>query len=375
MEQGSVKRLQSLDVLRGVAVLLVLGRHILYIPSDLPFQGTLFFQFWRAIGWIGVDLFFVLSGFLVSGLLFDEYQKRGSINIVRFLIRRGFKIYPSFYLFLVATLFTSTLYSVPFPFEWSRVVGEATFLQNYVGAFWTHTWSLSVEEHFYGALCLLFSGLLCARVTSPLPFRHLPTIILWSAVFVLIARMLVGYQNPPGDWRSTLGYSHLRIDSLFFGVLISYWYRFYKDELAKHVMRNRRNLAIAVAATICVPLLFPINEGRFTYTLGFTVVYLGCGALLLRVLFGSAKRSPMLTPTSVMTAALGRYSYSVYLWHMLVYQVVERRFVPEDSQTQFIVCTAFYLVGSVGIGVLMARLVEFPALRVRDKFFPSDAGK
>src|SRR3954471_20438531 len=84
-------RLTELDFLRGIAVILVLFAHH-YLIS---YTGTM--------GWIGVDLFFVLSGFLVSGLLFAEYKKFGDIHPVRFLIRRGFKIYPLFYLSILIT--------------------------------------------------------------------------------------------------------------------------------------------------------------------------------------------------------------------------------------------------------------------------------
>src|ERR1700758_1823216 len=83
-------RNESLDVLRCIAVLLVLGFHFPY------------YALWGRLGWIGVDLFFVLSGFLISGLLFQEYKATESINLLRFLIRRGLKIYPSFYLLIVS---------------------------------------------------------------------------------------------------------------------------------------------------------------------------------------------------------------------------------------------------------------------------------
>ena len=74
-------RNQSLDVLRGIAILLVLGRHFNYFPL------------WRQAGWIGVDLFFVLSGFLISGLLFQEYKNTGKLDVRRFILRRGLKIW------------------------------------------------------------------------------------------------------------------------------------------------------------------------------------------------------------------------------------------------------------------------------------------
>src|SRR5258706_12209135 len=100
-QQSSRSRNQALDILRGIAILIVLGRHLFFLPTDLPPPADLFFRTWIRCGWAGVDLFFVLSGFLVSGLLFQEFARNGNVAVSRFLIRRGFKIYPAFYVFLV----------------------------------------------------------------------------------------------------------------------------------------------------------------------------------------------------------------------------------------------------------------------------------
>ena len=92
----------TIDVLRAAACLLVLGRHCVALTM---FQSAPFRQLgnvWKTGGWVGVDLFFVLSGFLVSGLLFREYQRYGRIVAGRFLIRRGLKIYPGYYALLLA---------------------------------------------------------------------------------------------------------------------------------------------------------------------------------------------------------------------------------------------------------------------------------
>ncbi len=140
-------RLNRIDFLRTVAIGLVLIRH--FKVQGLGYQ----------IGWIGVDLFFVLSGFLVSTTLFREYKKTTTVNGKRFLIRRGFKIYPGFYLLIavtvlgdwLATTFFSGLHSTVTP---ERIWGELLFVQNYVGGQWGHTWSLAVEEHFYIFLML-----------------------------------------------------------------------------------------------------------------------------------------------------------------------------------------------------------------------------
>src|SRR5262245_19628234 len=117
MDFSKPHRLRELDILRGVAILLVLGRHVIDIPDTVPPLVRRLFFVWRQIGWIGVDLFFVLSGFLVSGLLFGEYRLTGRIRLGRFLIRRGLKIYPSFYFFLFLSFRTSYLFSLPVHFS------------------------------------------------------------------------------------------------------------------------------------------------------------------------------------------------------------------------------------------------------------------
>src|ERR1700730_5300453 len=114
----TAERNQSLDILRCVAVLLVLGIHVPH------------YRLWARVGWTGVDLFFVLSGFLISGLLFRDYQEHGSIDWKRFLIRRGFKIYSSYYIFLAVAGFV--LASVAHRNN-TRIMllGNAVFVGNY----------------------------------------------------------------------------------------------------------------------------------------------------------------------------------------------------------------------------------------------------
>lgn len=109
-------RLRHIDFLRGIAILLVLLRH------KFLFQAT------TNIGWIGVDLFFVLSGFLVSGLLFKEQIQHGQIKPIRFLIRRGFKIYPIYYLTYILYI---PLLIYQNKFDVKSMLIDFTFLQNY----------------------------------------------------------------------------------------------------------------------------------------------------------------------------------------------------------------------------------------------------
>src|SRR5271166_499318 len=154
-------RNKRLDILRCIAVVTVILHH----SGESNF-------FVRA-GWIGVDLFFVLSGFLISGLLFSEYKRRRSINFKRFLIRRGLKIYPAFYAFLLLTGIIGELVFHSHP-TIGQYLHEIFFVMNYQRGVWDHTWSLAVEEHFYIFLPIFL--FILARVSSNHddPFRSIP---------------------------------------------------------------------------------------------------------------------------------------------------------------------------------------------------------
>lgn len=185
-----MSRNQSLDVLRGIAILMVICCHYPLI-------------WWMQYGYYGVDLFFVLSGFLISGLLFSELAASGTIDIKRFLIRRGFKIYPGFYVFvIVICLLASSLR------PWFLI--EASFLQSYivpVGTPLGHTWSLAVEEHFY--LLLPFVVVALNRL------RQLRLIPLISVVLLVACAIMRSFSQHKYA-------THLRIDELFLGVAIRY---------------------------------------------------------------------------------------------------------------------------------------------------------
>jgi peptidoglycan/LPS O-acetylase OafA/YrhL len=117
-------RNEKLDILRCVAVLLVMLCH-----SGPRSDGL--FPIFGKIGWTGVDLFFVLSGFLISGLLFVEWRRDGRIQVGRFLIRRGFKIYPSFYVFLVVAGLAAHFFARNMTSTVVEYLHEIFFVQNY----------------------------------------------------------------------------------------------------------------------------------------------------------------------------------------------------------------------------------------------------
>lgn len=287
----------------------------------------------------GVDLFFVLSGFLISGLLFTELEQTRTIDAKRFWIRRGFKIYPPFYVFLILT---SVFIFHGFSHEmWSEIF----FFQNYGSPVWMHTWSLAVEEHFYFSLPLLL--LVLIRFKHGL--RAIPLIS--AAVSALCFYGRVRAYTHSQALESFVFPTHLRIDALFAGVALSYFAHF--DE---HSFREARKwwvlvlgLGLLALALVLPPLLqVSLSYIAFAFLLAWTV--------------NRGVTNFYWWPLSW----IGRYSYSIYLWH-----AVPMMFLVRMKPTFWRL--PFYLLSSISIGIILSKLIELPALRLRDKLFPAMA--
>jgi len=161
--RGDSNRLLQLDALRALAIILVLLTHlgstINSWNADVGRSSLIYFL--AHAGWIGVPLFFVLSGFLIGHMLQREDLATGKVDLLRFLTRRGLKIYPPFYVVVFA--YSAYLWFFEGEFNWERFLREVFFIQNYgIGGIMDVSWSLAVEEHFYlsfGVLALLTAKL------------------------------------------------------------------------------------------------------------------------------------------------------------------------------------------------------------------------
>ena len=261
-------RVESLDVLRGVAVLLVLFRHLPGNDASAPVG------FIQSIGWTGVDLFFVLSGFLISGLLFSEFDKTGTIDVKRFWLRRGLKIWPSYFLvYGVAMLLTVIVTG-----NSQLLITQApnyVFVQNYLerAVRWNHSWSIAVEEHFYLLLPLVLLVLIPAKL------KHLPKILLSVCLFVLGFRIFLFFLRDI-PWTNFYYPTHMRIDSLSFGVLLGYLYQYKTDGFIRAGRRFWPVFLVAPSLLIFANI-FPVETNAISYTIGFTVFYLVFGGLVV----------------------------------------------------------------------------------------------
>jgi peptidoglycan/LPS O-acetylase OafA/YrhL len=367
-QQPVTKRMVILDLLRAMAVLLVIGRHAPIITgSSLLSAGA---SFWVHMGWIGVDLFFVLSGFLVASLLFQEMQTRGRFDLRRFWLRRGLKIYPSFYLLLAITIVVNTWLQSPIALD--RLISEMFFLQSYLPRIWNHTWSLAVEEHFYLLLPIFLRVLIRLRI-----YLFLPLICAILIVTVLMLRICTAIIWPEYSNAIHLYPTHLRIDALLFGVTLAYWNT--TDPLVFHSVITRYEKPLLGFALMCLSCvwLFPLGISPIMHTIGFSLLSLGFSIILAISMVRWGGQSAAVTPAPIrMLALIGRHSYSIYLWHIPIRvwgDLSIGKWLSELSGPSS--WWGIYILLSLAIGIAVAQIIEFPILRLRDQAFPTLAIK
>jgi peptidoglycan/LPS O-acetylase OafA/YrhL len=353
-----------LDVLRTVAILGVLARH------SLMFRNPTWDFFPVRAGWAGVDLFFVISGFLISGLLFSEYRKRGSINFPRFAIRRILKIWPPLYFLVLSTLTVRLIHDHFHGIQAALrlLLHDVLFMQSYAAGTWGHCWSLAVEEHFYILLPLTLWFLLRkARLADPDPFRILPRVFVCLAVVLLVARLLTAQYFAPYRYEINLFPTHLRIDSLFFGVVISYYAHFHGEKFSQFARTYFWPLT-AAGVVLVAPCFLMEQSQPWMYTYGYAALYLGFGALLIVFLHVPVESAwPPVVRALNALAYIGTFSYSIYLWHLAWAQFVVGRDLGRIPYFGLVI----YYGGAIAAGILVSKLIEMPTLRLRDRLYPA----
>ena len=358
-------RLRSLDLLRCVAVLLVIGFHWAGVAD--PAGASPVLRVLRRYGWTGVDLFFVLSGFLVGGLVLREYQRYGVFRAGSFLIRRGLKIYPAFYVMLGVSLVGARL--VGKPVNCGQALHEAFFLQNYLPPLWPHTWSLAVEEHFY----LLLSAaayLWLTRGRRALCLRHL--LVAYGGVAAAALAFRVAYVGV--NWEAPYHYSHTRLDALLLGVVLTYLYHFHAEQTGEWLRRLRP--ALVPLGLVCLAPPFVAEQGSWLLsTIGLSVLPLGFAIAMMLLVYSREVTGQPLRWLCGLCCRLGESSYSIYLWHIPLLYVLGRALGgPGLAGAGLGPWLWTYLVLTIGGGIVLARLIEWPVLRLRDRLFPSRSG-
>jgi len=359
-------KLYGLDHLRALAIVLVFIFHYGHLFASPEWVTTI-----GKFGWTGVDLFFVLSGFLIASQLFAKTTAPEGISFKDFFIKRFFRIIPA-YVVVVAIYF---LFPVCREREALAPLWKyLTFTQNlgldirHQGTF-SHAWSLCIEEQFYLLLPIVLIILLY--------FKALKRGAILIALFFLIgfaARLYCWYSLVvpfAGDdsfwmhWYKWIYYpTHSRLDGLLLGISIAAVFQFrpaLKEEIQKHgnALLGISLLILTVAYFIC------FNEQSFGASIfGFTLVDIGYGVMVL----GAVSRSSFLYKRrSYFTTRLAALSYAIYLTHKIVIHLIQTYMVNEkiekESNSMLLAC----VLGSLLAGWLLNILIEKPFLRLREK--------
>jgi len=322
MKTAMTKRIPQLDGLRGVAILMVVVHH--FYGDVMNFTTGVVMQLMfiiTSLGWSGVDLFFVLSGFLIGGILLDA---RDSSNYFRvFYRRRLFRIFPLYFAFLAAFFLAARFIHVPeLDVYFSPLVpwqACVTFFQNFwmaihndfgAGAL-NPIWSLAVEEQFYLALPLVIYFVRGPRLIQLLAVGIIGAPLTRLALFLAVPNLkLAPYVLLP-----------CRMDALLLGVATAYLAR---QESAWEVVRaHRRYLwtAIEILTLVCALfLIYPSpHDDTITMLLGYDCFALLYTCILVTCLVDN-RLAKVLQAKWLM--GLGSIAYCVYLIHQLVFSFV-----------------------------------------------------
>lgn len=284
----------ALDGLRAIAVALVVADHC-RVPGFNP-------------GYFGVDLFFVLSGFLITRLLVDEIDATGRIDLLRFYLRRLLRLAPALLLFLAAYLLVA-------PSLWPQlslllhirdVALAGFYLSDYAQAFWSnpkvliHTWSLSVEEHFY--MIWPFAVLLLARIEP-----RWRSVALFGVYLLATAWRIFEYERV--GWDATYFRFDTRISGLVWGALLAICLR-HKD-----VISERAANVVGVFAWAALVVCLSIGFWQAPWSLVGMTNLAEMAAIGLLISASSKNSWVSSTLSASPLVGIGIISYGVYLWH------------------------------------------------------------
>jgi peptidoglycan/LPS O-acetylase OafA/YrhL len=365
----------ALDGLRGVAVLGVILYHARVLSG----------------GFLGVDVFFVLSGFLITSLLISEWDQRGAVSFRDFYARRVLRLFPALGCVIVAALLLlgslavigspgdrsfarSTLDAVPwvvaFAGNWVRALDPSALIGS-LGAF-GHTWSLAVEEQFYLVWPAVFVLLMRRRLNR----RRLALALALLALAEMVYRV----------WLARLGYGQYRIyyatdthsDGLLIGCAAAFWLasRPAGQQVASSAHRAMARLTWVGAGGLAVLFIAAYRQGDPTTT---SLAVLASGLLLVGVVTGRTPAALQRLLTSPRVVRVGRRSYGLYLWQYVLLCMTEGLYLRYTSASMagtllgrliFACALMAEVVATFIVAELSYRFVELPALRLKQKFQP-----
>lgn len=357
MNETNAWRNPGLDVLRALCLLLVIVQHsFLFTDAYFPEFRVLWY-----ISHSALDLFFILSGFLIGGIIEKKYRENNSIairDIFKFYKRRWFKTLPMYFFTIIICLFLAhfKIYDAT-DFSWKFLV----FLQNLTKGnifFLGHTYSLTIEEWFYIFFPLaLYFVVKFKKDSKTNPFYILIIIWILTAILFRILKHYNGVDNWDADIRKTI---LTRIDATIYGVLF-----YFINLKIPHFVKKNRIVLLCIGAILYMSCtLFMKNKISLFFN---DVVYYSLIPIFISFImpFFVHLRLPYFLEKAFTFQSLA--SYSIYLIHLPFLTILFKYFKPVSKlDSLFLMTTSIIL--SYLIGIFFYKLIEKPLMDLRDKF-------
>lgn len=361
------QRIHGLDTLRACAILLVMMYHYMVFVSSEASFGLL-----SEIGWAGVDLFFVLSGYLIGNQIFSEMRSAEGFSLTRFYARRALRTLPNYYFILaIYFLFPIAAGGNPLTPLWKFL----SFTQNFdlkSGTAFSHAWSLCIEEQFY-LLLPLISLFVIGRLKT---VRGMWIVIVGTMVICAVFRWLmlnkVGIDG--GLYRTYIYYSSwCRFDELLPGVALALVKNYHASVWQEWTAKGTRHLLLGAAMTVLAFILFQhfnydpaVGFSGFTTTFGYTI--LACGFALM-TLSALSPTSPLARIQVPGAAALAIWSYALYLVHKPLMNALIPLFNASQISVASTLGIGLMFVMSVVAAYIQFICIESPFMRLRSHIF------
>lgn len=312
----------GLDGVRGVAVLLVFISHFHWILSPDPFFTKVtpwhFINRTFEAGFMGVDIFFVLSGFLITSLLMKDRSTNRKNLFRRFYRRRALRLLPALYALLIANFFVSRWENFPGDIQWRTTWHAILFLNNWniVNNFdeaqndLGHLWSLGIEEQFY----LIWPLTLWLLAKLKIPSKMMIPLILFASLGVMAHR--TSLWNEGTSWIILYVRTDTRLDSLLIGAMFAYVYRHF--QVPSKILNS-----VATSSFIgLIYIKYVLYKSPFIFEMGYTIIALLAGFIILSVVEGVFFVQKVFTWRPL--TMIGKVSYGLYLWHMPIFLLFGR---------------------------------------------------
>lgn len=358
-------KLNGLDHLRALAIIQVFVFHYGRLFPHPEWTNAI-----SRFGWTGVDLFFVLSGYLITSQLFAGIASGNGIAVKEFYIKRFLRIIPA-YLFVVLLYFV-------FPVTHEReglapLWRYLTFTQNYGldlsrhGTF-SHAWSLCIEEQFYFFLPLVLMGLLWLgifrKVYWLLPLAVIAGIVVRALSYQHYVQPFINHDdNWALYWYKWLYYpTHCRLDGLLAGISLAVIFRFCPALTSRLYKRHTLLLLSGVAVLAGAYFICLDQESYMATVAGFPLVSLGYGLVVAAALCPAGF---LYRYSSSVTSRLAAWSYAAYLVHKIIIHLTQlvcsSNALPEDGNLMFLLSIIATLVATF----IINKTIEQPLLRLR----------